>query len=184
MRLFSGHLSDVELVDFHPNALYLVTAANDNTIRLWSIENGECVRILYNYTKNSHVDSIGFTNSGKIMCIATGKSIVLYDLTKIGDPIRIIENFSDSPIYNIKFDNEDKVVTFSTEDYKIGFFDLHDLLDDDLPLSINYQQYADKLKCLYSYMTKKTSIIVMKYTNTNLLLVLGRFEDNDPKIFM
>lgn len=118
------------------------------------------------------------------MCIATGKNIVLYDLTKVGDPIRIVENFTETPIYCIKFDNEDRVLTFSTEDYKIGFIDLHELLDDDLPLSINYNQFADKLKWMYSYMTKKTSIIVMKYTNTNLLLVLGRFEDNDPKIFM
>lgn len=34
VRIFAGHLSDIELVDFHTNGLYLVTSANDRTIRL------------------------------------------------------------------------------------------------------------------------------------------------------
>ena len=35
LRIFVGHLADVELVDFHPNSFYLVTSANDKTIRLY-----------------------------------------------------------------------------------------------------------------------------------------------------
>jgi transcription initiation factor TFIID subunit 5 len=34
LRVFVGHLSDVELVEFHPNGLYLLTSASDRTIRL------------------------------------------------------------------------------------------------------------------------------------------------------
>ena len=35
----------------------------------------------------------------------------------------------------------------------------------------------------YSYFTKKTTILQTKFTSTNLMLMAGRFDDNDPKIF-
>jgi transcription initiation factor TFIID subunit 5 len=35
LRHFVGHLSDIEIVDFHPNGLYIITSANDRTIRLY-----------------------------------------------------------------------------------------------------------------------------------------------------
>ena len=103
----------------------------------------------------------------------------------MGDPIKIVENFTNSPIYNLVFDNEDSVLTVSTEDYKIHFFDLHTILNNDLSLKITTTEDAkNKFELVAQYVTKKTSIIIMKYSINNVLLTLGRFDDNNPKIFM
>ena len=103
----------------------------------------------------------------------------------MGDPIKIVENFTNSSIYNLVFDNEDSVLTVSTEDYKIHFFSLHSIVNDDLTLKISSkEEVKNKFESIAQYITKKTSIVVMKYTINNVLLTLGRFDDNNPKIFM
>jgi hypothetical protein len=112
------------------------------------------------------------------------RSLILYDLIKMGDPIRIVENLTQKSILSLSFENEDNFLTVSTEDYKILFYDLHSILNDDLSLKIDNSKDSQQIDLLCSYMTKKATILVMKYTSTNVLLTLGRFDDNDPKIFM
>ena len=101
----------------------------------------------------------------------------------MGDPLRIVENLTQKSIFSISFDTDDNIVTVSTEDYKILFYDLNSILNDDLSLKIDNAK-DKKLELLCQYTTKKTTILSMKYTLNNILLTLGRFDDNDPKIFM
>mmetsp|Transcript_38505 Transcript_38505/g.39934 ORF Transcript_38505/g.39934 Transcript_38505/m.39934 type:complete len:590 (-) Transcript_38505:36-1805(-) len=186
LRQFSGHLSDVELIEFHPNGLYLITAANDKTVRLWCIETGDCVRVIYNYSEKGYVDAIAFTNSGKLMAIACDNCLIVYDVLKMGDPIRIVKNFSSCGIYSLCFDCEDSVVTASTENNELIFYDFHLVLNDQLPTMIDLNDYQndENYNYMHYYLTKKTPIVNMKYTPHNVLVTLGRFDDNDPKIFM
>jgi hypothetical protein len=109
------------------------------------------------------------------------KSIFLYDLVKMGDPVKVVDNLTHKSILSICFDNSDTYLTVSTEDYKIQFYELKNILNKDLSLRISTD---DRVELSLQYMTKKTPIMVMKYTSTNVLLCLGRFDDNDPKIFM
>lgn len=101
----------------------------------------------------------------------------------MGDPIRIIENITNKSIMTISFDNEDSVISIGTEDYKILFYSLSSILNDDLSLKINLE--TDKnIELITQYYTKKTTIMVTKFSPMNILILLGRFDDNDPKIFM
>jgi len=101
----------------------------------------------------------------------------------MGDPIRIIENISNKSIMSISFDNEDSVITIGTEDYKILFYSLNSILNDDLSLRVDMQTDS-KIELITQYYTKKTTILVTKFSPMNILILLGRFDDNDPKIFM
>jgi hypothetical protein len=101
----------------------------------------------------------------------------------MGDPIRIIENLTRELILSICFDNEDTYLTLSTQDYKIQFYSLLSILNDDLSLKVD-STTDNRIELSLQYVTKKTSMLVLKYTLNNLLLGLGRFDDNDPKIFM
>ena len=101
----------------------------------------------------------------------------------MGDPIRIVENLTQKSILSLAFDNDDVLLTVSTEDYKILFYNLHSILNDDMSLKVD-SSCDNKIELVLQYITKKTSILSMKYTITNILLALGRFDDNDPKIFM
>ena len=183
LRIFAGHLSDVEIVDFHPNGLYLLTSANDKTIRLWIIQTGECCRIFVNYSLvNSYVDCMCFSNSGKLLAIGVDKGIIIYDLVKMGDPVSIVSNLTNKSITSISFDNDDNVIVCCTEDYKVNFYDIDSILNSEDNLRINNEQ-DKKVELIYSYVTKKTTILQTKFTNSNLMLMAGRFDDNDPKIF-
>ncbi len=101
----------------------------------------------------------------------------------MGDPIRIIENISNKSIMSISFDNEDSVITIGTEDYKILFYSLNSILNDDLSLRVDMQTDS-KIELITQYYTKKTTILVTKFSPMNILILLGRFDDNDPKIFI
>ena len=52
--------------------------------------------------------------------------------------------------------------------------------EDNLEIDCNKDK---KVEVIYNYMTKKTTILNIKFTNSNLMLMLGRFDDNEPKIF-
>ena len=101
----------------------------------------------------------------------------------MGDPIRIIENITQKSINTINFDNEDSVITIGTEDYKILYYSLNSILNDDLSLKVNMDN-NDKIELITQFFTKKTTILVTKFSPMNILVILGRFDDNDPKIFM
>lgn len=99
----------------------------------------------------------------------------------MGDPVSIVDNLTAKSISNLCFDNEDNILTVATEDYKVLFYDLETILTTETKVD---NELENKINLIYSYKTKKTTVINMLYTSTNILLILGRFDDNDPKIFM
>jgi transcription initiation factor TFIID subunit 5 len=44
LRVFVGHLGDVQCVKLHPACTYVVSCSSDKTIRLWDVHSGHCVR--------------------------------------------------------------------------------------------------------------------------------------------
>jgi hypothetical protein len=100
----------------------------------------------------------------------------------MGDPVSIISNLTNKSITSISFDNDDNVIICCTEDYKVNFYDIDSILNIEDNLRINNEQ-DKKVELIYSYFTKKTTILQIKFTNTNIMLMAGRFDDNDPKIF-
>lgn len=44
---FTGHDSDVTMVDFTKNLNYICSASLDKTFKIWNLENGQIVRVLF-----------------------------------------------------------------------------------------------------------------------------------------
>ena len=45
VRVFQGHLSDVDCVEIHPNVTYVATGSADKTARLWDVRTGKVARV-------------------------------------------------------------------------------------------------------------------------------------------
>ena len=115
-----------------------------------------------NYSlKNSYVDCMCFSNSGKLLAIGVDKGIKIYDLVKMGDPVSIVSNLTNKSITSISFDNDDNVIVCCTEDYKFNFYDIDSILNSEDNLKINNEQ-EKKVELIYSYLficDKKTTIL-------------------------
>ncbi|KAK1931587.1 Transcription initiation factor TFIID subunit 5 [Phytophthora citrophthora] len=65
LRVFAGHLSDVDCVRFHPNHNYLATGSSDKTVRLWDVQTGKCVRVFTGHFRG--VQCLAFSRNGRYL---------------------------------------------------------------------------------------------------------------------
>lgn len=74
LRIFAGHLSDVDVVSFHPNCNYVATGSTDRTVRLWDVSNGRCVRNLTGH--KGPLQTVSFSPSGRYLASAGADGVV------------------------------------------------------------------------------------------------------------
>ena len=68
---------------------YVATGSSDKQVRLWSVETGNCVRLMF--TVASAVRSLAFTKGGSHLIAGNEKgTLVIFDLNR-GAPIDIIQ---------------------------------------------------------------------------------------------
>ncbi|CAH0480756.1 unnamed protein product [Peronospora belbahrii] len=65
LRIFAGHLSDVDCVRFHPNHNYIATGSSDKTVRLWDVQSGKCVRVFTGHFRG--VQCLAFSRNGRYL---------------------------------------------------------------------------------------------------------------------
>ena len=65
LRILCGHISDVEVLEWHPNSHYVATGSSDKQVRLWKVETGECVRLMF--ILSGAVRSLCFTKNGSYL---------------------------------------------------------------------------------------------------------------------
>lgn len=63
-RYFAGHISDVDVVSWHPNGHYLATGSSDHTVRLWDLQTGQAQRVLVGH--RSAVSTISCKTSSHV----------------------------------------------------------------------------------------------------------------------
>lgn len=68
LRVFAGHLADVDCIRWHPNCNYIATGSSDRTARLWDIRSGDCVRVLC--SSSSTVQALDFHPHGRQVAVA------------------------------------------------------------------------------------------------------------------
>ncbi|ETV91424.1 hypothetical protein, variant 1 [Aphanomyces invadans] len=68
LRVFAGHLSDVECVVFHPNHNYIATGSSDKSVRLWDVQSGHCLRVFSGHYGG--VSAVAFSPNGRYLASA------------------------------------------------------------------------------------------------------------------
>ncbi|GIX77637.1 transcription initiation factor TFIID subunit 5 [Caerostris extrusa] len=179
IRLFSGHVSDVDVmcVQFHPNSNYIATGSSDRTIRLWDVLSGSCVRFMTGHKGSIH--SLAFSTCGRFLASAgSDKKIIIWDIA-YGHLLAELSGHN-STIYTLSFSREGSVLVSGGLDNCIKIWDMTKLLEDidleDLNIShapnvkVNSDSYL-----LTTYRTKATPVLTTHFTRRNLLLGAGMY---------
>src|SRR5713226_1482640 len=78
-RAFNGHAAEVTSVAFSPDGKLLASASTDNTVKVWTLQGREPVRILSRHT--SSVTSVAFSPDGKTLASTSEDGTVkLWDM--------------------------------------------------------------------------------------------------------
>lgn len=122
LRIYCGHQSDVNCVQFHPNGAYLATGSSDKTVRLWSVQTGDFVRLFSGH--RSRVFTVTFSPDGNYLASAgEDKKIKLWDL-RSGVLFKEFKGHSDI-VHSLCFDNNSEVLCSGGLDKNVKFWDVH-----------------------------------------------------------
>lgn len=91
-NVFKGHTNDVNSAVFSPDGKYIASASYDNTIRLWNVRNGECIRVFNGHTKN--VNTVAFSPDGKYLVSASEDGTVRLWNVEIEECIKIYNHIN------------------------------------------------------------------------------------------
>ncbi len=115
-------MTDVECIEFHPNAHYIATGSCDKQIRLWDIETGECVRLMF--TVPGSVRALKFTKNGLFLLAGNDVGqLVVFDLIR-GLAIDVIQTCQQKAIWSIDVSWEDNMIAIGTE---VGSIELYNM---------------------------------------------------------
>ncbi|GEQ67488.1 hypothetical protein JCM33374_g1153 [Metschnikowia sp. JCM 33374] len=121
LATLNGHTKGVSDIAFSPiNSDILASGSDDLTIRLWSISQRKCIRILKKHTY--HITTVAFNSKGSMLISgAADETIVLWDLTS-GGSLKTLAAHSD-PVSSVCLTPDDTIIVSSSYDGLMRLFD-------------------------------------------------------------
>jgi transcription initiation factor TFIID subunit 5 len=181
LRIFAGHLSDVDCVRFHPNGNYVATGSADKTVRLWDVQSGCCVRLLTGHERG--VTALAVSPDGRVL--ASGDRLGHLRLWDLGEG-RLLKAMApqpllpragaaasgstmavESPVYSLAFDQEGRVLASAGADGCVNLWDAAKAASPSLPV--------DSQLHLAAFPTKQTPLYHCQFSRRNILLTAGVF---------
>lgn len=101
---YNGHQGAIWTVDVSPNTVLLATGAADNTVRLWNVKTGECVKV---WEFSTAVKRVEFNPDGTKLLAVTEKrmgflgTIVVLDIRYGDGQLGNLENQAEEPSLKI-----------------------------------------------------------------------------------
>ncbi|XP_030796166.1 transcription initiation factor TFIID subunit 5 isoform X2 [Rhinopithecus roxellana] len=178
LRIFAGHLADVNCTRFHPNSNYVATGSADRTVRLWDVLNGNCVRIFTGHKGPIH--SLTFSPNGRFLATgATDGRVLLWDIGH-GLMVGELKGHTDT-VCSLRFSRDGEILASGSMDNTVRLWDaikaFEDLETDDFTTAtghINLPENSQEL-LLGTYMTKSTPVVHLHFTRRNLVLAAGAY---------
>jgi transcription initiation factor TFIID subunit 5 len=168
IRIFLGHQSDVESVTWHPNCNYILTGSDDCSVRLWDIMTGHCARILLGL--RSPITAVSICPDGKTVIAGSQEGkIIVWDLGEA----KILGELQGhlKPVWSLSFSNDaSNLLATGGADGTVRIWDYKSVVSSD----------KDQTKSvpLVDWVTKRTSVIALRFTSRNLLMGVGAHNIN------
>lgn len=122
LRLFTGHLADVDCVQWHPNCLYVATGSTDKTVRTWNVSTGECTRVMCGHTAG--ITTLAFASSGRYL-VSGGqdKRVIVWDFAA-ADRIMVLDGHT-APVYSVTVSPDMAFIASGSADGAVRVWDAH-----------------------------------------------------------
>ncbi|TKR92584.1 hypothetical protein L596_007211 [Steinernema carpocapsae] len=175
LRIFTGALSDVSCIDYHPNCNYIVGGSEDRYVRLYDVLSGSCVRTFSGH--KGAVRGIKVSPCGRyIVSVSEEGSLIVWDIA-----LQRMVTYQDTDPFPsmtaLCFSRDGGTIAVSTPQSAISLYSLEALLASNSgqdhtsnEVKVNYPSFS-----LYSYPTKNTPVLGLHFTRKNILLGIGAF---------
>lgn len=187
-RILAGHYAGVNCCAWHPNCNYVLTGADDATLRLWDALSGKCVRILSGLVGN-RFRAVQICPSGRFCVAGVEHRVGMWDL----GTGRMVRQFAADPpdvVYSLAYSACGTALAVGGLDCKVTVWDVK-----GAGVNWTVPEFARKndWKGTYAFggrrdsdktegkehkkvfKTKQTVILNLMYTKRNLLMGVGKF---------
>lgn len=114
------HTRGVSDIAWSPDSIYLASASDDCTIRVWNVEFNECIRVLTGHTY--HITTLRFNNKGNLLISGSAdEAIRIWDVIS-GKCLKTLSAHSD-PIASLDLSWDDSIIASASYDGLIRLFD-------------------------------------------------------------
>ncbi|MBP7283008.1 MAG: hypothetical protein KBA66_15600 [Leptospiraceae bacterium] len=129
------HSSYVRSVSFSPDGKYLASGSDDNTIKIWDLENAKEMKSLTGHS--SYVTSVSFSPDGKYLASGSyDKTIKIWDLENAKERKSLTGH--SSYVNSVSFSPDGKYLASGSNDSTIKIWDLE--IESILPLACEKMQ--------------------------------------------
>ncbi|KAJ3036798.1 hypothetical protein HDU99_010465, partial [Rhizoclosmatium hyalinum] len=108
-----GHSELVCSVAYSPDSKSVVSGSHDNTVKLWSVETGECVKTLEGHSES--VRSVAFSPDGKTVISGSRDITVKLWSVETGECVKTLEGHSEG-VCSVAYSPDSKTVVSGSHD--------------------------------------------------------------------
>jgi len=167
-RYLVGHLDVINDVCWHPNNNYVFTGSDDDSVRMWEVKTGDCVRVFQGCRGGVH--KVVCCPNGRLLAVADNNvgrvnataNIRLYDIPD-NCLIATLNTYSPSKVFDMSFSPCGGVLAVGDEN-GVALFDTR------IPQTTDKNQVLEPAK---TYPTKCTAVHGITFRKLNLVLAAG-----------
>ncbi|MBD2435919.1 NB-ARC domain-containing protein [Nostoc sp. FACHB-110] len=156
-----GHIDGVQAIAFNPNSTILASGGNDQNVKLWDVDTGQCLKTLTEHPER--VKSLAFSPQGDILAIGSD-DWVIHLWTMADSKYHQQLQAHQGSILSVVFSPQGKILASASSDKTIKLWNFH------------------KGKCLATLQGHTDSVDSLAFHHNGHLLVSGS-EDQTIKLW-
>lgn len=178
LRMMTGHISDVNCVAWHPNAVYLCTGSDDKTARLWDIRTGGSVRLLTG--SSTPLACAAISACGTLLAGGSdGGLIYIWDLA-MGKQLAVLQGHK-GPVHSVNFSkNSSPALVSGGADCSLRVWELPRSCNSETSIGLEGTETpaaAERsvVQARHTFHTKFSPVFFADYTPLNMVCSGGPF---------